>query len=186
MNSPKFIYVGQMEAFWKLPIRVWIDLCQQFSEDVGYLLPEQYALKRKPRGIQRSDSISPFAQKFTPLWADILYVEPLDWDADAFKLWLSENDELVRENAEFVDFIAYGDFEDPETGQNFIVIRRPNGRVKWSREIVPAIDRLLKSWYRHVEWNVDGEQKGQSLWKTKIANRYLWDGTKLVKQDRLK
>lgn len=86
-----------------------------------------------------------------------------------------------------VVFIVYGSFTEPTMGKNFIVVRMPEGRVPWSKKIVPAIHRLVSPWFnRGVDkhWYVDGENDhgpGEPpLWETRTTARYEWTGRSLV------
>jgi hypothetical protein len=85
-------------------------------------------------------------------------------------------------------FMVYGSFEVPNTDKgkgtvNFIIIRKPIGRIPWSKKVVPAINRLVREWYpisRHKDnfWNCEGTKP--ELWNTKLTRRFEWNGSELV------
>lgn len=82
--------------------------------------------------------------------------------------------------------MLFGDFTDPQTGTNFIILRIPNGswsdgyirRLPWSRKIEPAMKRLVHEIVgKDVWYTLDGDSgfPEKSLWDTRIARRYSWD-----------
>lgn len=99
-----------------------------------------------------------------------------------------------------VDFIVYGPFIEPSRSENFIIVRMPEGRVPWSKQIVPAIHKLVRSFYeatddpaqrrlnKDVKWYVGGdpdEPETSALWIGKHA-RYEWtpeNGLQAVQED---
>lgn len=100
------------------------------------------------------------------------------------------NDWPCADHAKWRVFMVYGSFEDPVSKVNFIVMRVPEGHLAWSRKIVPAIYRLVRPWRGlgvsdRYFWHVDSDPNPkQSLWDTKKARRYQWDGTNFVEVPR--
>jgi hypothetical protein len=84
--------------------------------------------------------------------------------------------------------MVYGSFTDPTNKANFVILRVPEGHLAWSKKIVPAIFRLVKPWRDENTdgqgkyfWHIDGDPNPkQSLWNTKKARRYQWNGTDFV------
>ena len=111
--------------------------------------------------------------------------------------------QLTEAKEPWTDFIVYGSFTDPSTGKNGFVVRMPSGRVQWSKKIVPAINRLVRSFHtpeqlqqdrertrsygRHrseFRWDVTGDDSrpgDKPLWDVTSFARYQWDGTDLIK-----
>ncbi|MFL6600792.1 MAG: hypothetical protein ACJ8R9_05620 [Steroidobacteraceae bacterium] len=92
MKTQQFVYVGQYGTIWRLPRRVWVELCKAGAEGKGYELPDQYRLARPPRGFyraQHADHITNSNEFSAP--PGVTYLEPLDWAPDSFANWLSEN-----------------------------------------------------------------------------------------------
>src|SRR6185312_3017241 len=94
--KPKFIYVENYGGFWKLKYDEWIAIClaAQRANFEGYKLPHNRALKRCPSIIQKvewEDSMKIEHISFEINWPHIL-VSPLDWEPEAFKEWLLNND----------------------------------------------------------------------------------------------
>ena len=85
-------------------------------------------------------------------------------------------------------FIAYGGWTDSVTGDNFVVCRCPEGRVPWSKKLMPRLHRKLKLWYGpgawqpahngvpgQALWNVDGAT--EEMWRSKKHTSYEWTGS---------
>ena len=111
--------------------------------------------------------------------------------------YLDENKRVVHVEESWRTFTVYGNFEEPTKKTNFIVVRIPEKGAQWSKKIVPAINRLVRSWFRKEDlrgrngypreayWNVDGEptyltKDSRRIWDTDKALRFEWDGEKLV------
>lgn len=96
-------------------------------------------------------------------------------------------------------FIVFGEFEEPTKKTNFVIVRMPSGHVPWSKKIVPAINRLVRSFDndKAAYWIVDGEPVviepgnfyrdskqpipvSKRLWDNTAALHYEWNGTELV------
>ena len=85
-------------------------------------------------------------------------------------------------------FMVYGCFEVPGTDRgkgtvNFIIVRKPAGRIAWSKKVAPAINRLVREWYparTHKDnfWNCEGVEA--KLWGTELTRRFEWNGSDLV------
>lgn len=82
------------------------------------------------------------------------------------------------------DFLVYGNFTDPTTKANGIVVRMSEGRIPWSKQIVPAIQKMIASWKdddgEKLRWNVDGDPEPGALWSSKSFRRYEWRDGALV------
>ena len=87
-------------------------------------------------------------------------------------------------------FCVFGLFKEPTTGNNFIVVRVPEGRIPWSKTVAPAISRLVRPWFdrdmgpRDRTWNVDVDRRRpgkKPLWELRDTPRYEWDGKKLAR-----
>lgn len=92
---PRWVYVYNMGGFWRLTGAEWIALCQGklANPDKAYELPDHRLLKRKPRDFRRHDDGPEGVhtnQYCPPPWLrhNDSYVEPYDWEADAFSEWL--------------------------------------------------------------------------------------------------
>ena len=78
-------------------------------------------------------------------------------------------------------FMAFGEFKDPKTGENFIIIKRPAKGVLW-RDTLAAIKRVIKPW--GGEWYIAGDltmspDDPGSIWGTTVASHYLYKNGKL-------
>lgn len=104
--------------------------------------------------------------------------------------------ECLRRQAEIdadpmVTNLVYGNFEDPATGRNAIVIQFQRGRkYKELAQISRAVRRVLDPWFgkepkKNRRFNFDGEPfphfGDPRLWSTRTMTRYRWIGGKLVK-----
>jgi hypothetical protein len=81
-----YVYIGQFGAFWKIPKTEWIKICKEaVINSFGFTLPDRYELKTKPSFIRKNK----YGKGF---WASgVEYLEPLDWTADDFKNYLTQN-----------------------------------------------------------------------------------------------
>ena len=94
----------------------------------------------------------------------------------------------------WVTNVVYGDFEDPKTGLNFILVQyqRSNSKAD-SRKMSQTIKRFLKPMFRSKKagdqfYNFEGEQvfgthQGRQ-WDLRHVTRLRWDGTTLRKMLR--
>lgn len=90
--------------------------------------------------------------------------------------------------------MVYGNFEEPTHRQNSIIVRYPDGPIPWRAKIAPAIDRLLRPWFRPEDrrgrngmpkqafWAVDQKLEPVAagrVWDSGKFRRYEWAGTEL-------
>lgn len=102
---PKYIYVCNLEGFWRLTDLEWIALCRAQLADPapGYDLSPYRRLKRPPKGFRKNrDRTSLLENSYRPplhLQIAAAYVEPLDWEPDAFRAWLVQHGVPVDDGA---------------------------------------------------------------------------------------
>lgn len=95
--------------------------------------------------------------------------------------------------------MVYGNFKDPNSDQNFFMIRIPDKRVPWSKKMAPALNRMINGWftpeeharsrahkqrhgYSEIHWNVEGQDP--EYWDASMCSRYDWNGEQFVDMGR--
>lgn len=77
----QYVYVGQFDTIYKIPLDEWRSICEAGSRGEPYQLKPSYALKRRPRFILCDPEVK------GAYWCarhDIRYFEPLDWYPEDF------------------------------------------------------------------------------------------------------
>lgn len=79
----RYVYIGHFGYPYRLTVAQWRTLCEGGARGEGYDLEQIGAkeLKRFPAGVVKFDRQSPGRSS---IYTDLLYYEPLDWEAEAF------------------------------------------------------------------------------------------------------
>jgi len=88
--TKKFVYVGQYDAFWRLTPDEWEQICRDGMKG-GYDLSPFKQLAGRPIWLKRHPDGS---TGYYRTRQDMLYYEPLDWDAEDFREALDELEEM--------------------------------------------------------------------------------------------